>query len=261
MPAKSSLASGWLGRLRSFSIPPEVCQWAGLSVLVLLFFLQFFTWVSISAGDTLLAAQSGVGMAFGSVSDNMKDRPLAAGLTVSMRMLLYFFATFAGLLLLLLVVIVELDLPALSSVRGRLERIAEWRDGLVLGLLVFTALILLSYVRFSGLPLEQSVYGDKAFVVMEEGLKQKLDVQDFKAKAAEMVPMQWTSRSYMFVLTFWINFLGALYVACRWSSQRGYTQTWPKLVLRWPDSQPASSAQQIPADASMKVADWGPATK
>ena len=166
---------GLLKNFRAISLPPGVREWFGLGSLVVLFFLLFFPWVSISAGNETLMSQSGGGVAFGGMTPKnpdihglFRDLP-GAGLVV-----IYFLCCLVSLFLL---IVVLLSKYGQFAERQFDPADAETDCGLPghrsHGPVVICALILLLYFLGLSFPVEHLARGDQAVDVMKAGLGSK----------------------------------------------------------------------------------------
>jgi hypothetical protein len=250
-----SRAGRLLQNIRAIQIPPWVKDWCGVGTLVLLFLLTFFPWASISAGQDYLMKQSGAGLAFGTVRGDTTAQELfrSAGLGTSPLLVLYFLCVLAGLLLLIVLLLERYgDMSALDSVRPTLQRIADVKETIVLGLTVVTALILLLYLVGLPFPIEQLMQTEPAADVMRLGLKQKVSPEVDKVLVWDMVYFQWLRRHGWFYLATLINVVAAAYVLVKWLKHKGYIRQWPRLVMQWADDSGGADSPQLTFDAPQR---------
>ena len=150
--------------MKQFTLPANFHDWYGLVVLAILFLLFFFPWVSVSVGNSHLVDQSGLSVGFGYASATKEGEFLTKGLGGDTLIVVAFLASLVGLVLLIVILVERLvQAPAVQNMKPTLQRIASFRDPVVLGcLLVITLAFLLHYV-FMSFPLEHAAWCEPSY--------------------------------------------------------------------------------------------------
>lgn len=224
-------------RVVSLSINPAVLPWIAPVCLLLVFFLQFFSWLGLYPGGVASVTQNAWQAAFGSysmdrdlpnpaVSSEERDsaKPHVSVLT------LFYMILFIPILL---VTIASVVLP-LIPIRfpPALENIWPWRWAIVAAanVILFFFLLLQLLLGFS----LESRYGD--------WVDKQVQVDSKEAKSLPQQKVDSERGKYMQDLyrTFWLKFAVFLHLAAilgaalmYWIDRRGSARPLPQLELRW----------------------------
>jgi hypothetical protein len=214
---------------------PRVLPWVAPVCLLLIFFLQFFSWLGLYPGGVPSATQNAWQAAFGPITEDgnlrhpaMEDsnaKPRPSVLTIFY--LLLFFPTLAVTIASVVLLFVHVKLPP------GVEKILPWRWGIVVAanLVLFFFLILQLLLGFS-LDSRYAEWVDKQ--VKTDSKEPKSLPQELKEESERGKLLQDLYH------TGWLKFVVFLHlvaVVCAalmfWLGQRGSTRPLPKLELMW----------------------------
>ena len=216
-----------------FRCDPSWLEWVAPVGLLLLFFLLFFTWVSMDFGSQTLASQGGFGVAFGSLSSGITA--LASSGTVTSSMIgIYVLVTVLGFFAAAGLIFAKLAPPDL---RGRaahlLGPLQEYRRPILLGV-VGIGFVCILFQTLLGFPLQTAWTGQQADAALHAGLKLALDGEfKMKAGAGEALLADFVHSRWAWHLTQFISLICVLAVLLDWMLDRRGLAGTPKLELAW----------------------------
>ena len=209
---------------------PEVVYWLTPITVGLLFILSFFTWEGVYFGADTLLEQSGVGMAFGSVSAAPTIKVIERTSTCPM-LLIYFLLSLIGLAVCVGLALLHFGPHDLRAKMG------DWPDRLLphrpLVMMIVSAgcFFMLLFHTALPLPLETDFRGDLVANVLAEGIGLKADSPALRAKVNQLGQSQLVQRRFWWSLTWLVSLVAAgSGMIDWWGHRRGYKQ-WPRLEL------------------------------
>lgn len=229
--------------------------WVAPAGIILVFFLMFFPWIGVFCGSTVLVEQSGFGLAFGGLGGPREITGFTSA-GVAPLMMLFFLTALVGLLVAMALVALPWAPPdLLRRVQPWPDRLLPHRPVVMLGLAA-TLLLLLTFHGFIPLPLESAAAGDKAVLLMTEGLRQKLEGEiKVKSGGADMVVMQWTRRTSWMGLAFLASLIATVAALLDWGMTRPGVRYLPVLRIDW---QPIGAGAKAAAAAAAAAAPTPP---
>lgn len=222
--------------------------WVAPVGLVVVFLLLFFPWIGVYCGSTTLVEQRGIGLAFGSLGGPQVIHGFTEVASAPL-MILFFLISLAGLLLGLALILLPFLPPDLvNRAKPWPERLLEHRTILMLSLNAALLVILILHL-FVPYPLESASAGEKAVILLLEGLKQKVDGSlEVKKGGEELVALQWTRRTGWHVLVFLVSLVTTGAALLDWAMSRPGVVMVPVLRIDWrPVGAVARSAGAQPA--------------
>ncbi|HMP61194.1 MAG TPA: hypothetical protein PKD86_17760, partial [Gemmatales bacterium] len=207
--------------------------WVAPVGFVLIFLLMFMPWIAITSGSSLMMQQSGMSIAFGTVSGpNVVGEVSLVG--ASGLMIVFFLLVLVGFVLALAMLFLRFAPP------HQLEPLGPWPDRLLphrsvallglAGVLVFL-LLLHSVMAY---PVEGLVAGEGAAPVLAAGLKEHIEgpIKVLPGKG-DLVALQWTRRTTWYALV-WLMALATLVGALAdWGLARPAVRFLPVLKIEW----------------------------
>ncbi len=247
-PSAPSLPLGDYTRSAGFYLSPRVFEWIPSVALLLVFFLLFFQWVTMTAGSYPISWQLGWNTIIGGNpvdtdvenERELQDLPVAvdqAGPSVLMIFyaILYFFVLIATVGCLVLE-LTNIHLPQLRS-------IWPWRWGIVAASNIFLFLFLaLQSVMSFGLETHVADQCTRLEQAKEKEIKdQSKDAKDLSRKQKKIIAIKTrlaqsaVSRTIWWKLTFWVSLIGAVSAAImyRLDQRRNLHLPLPRVEMRW----------------------------
>lgn len=227
MPDVTHRPAGWRFQMRC---KPEVLYWVTPAAVTLLFFLSFFTWEGIYFGQEALAEQSGMGMAFGSLSVAPSIKGMERTSSGPM-LLLYFLLSFVGFLAAAGLLFLRFGPADLR------KKLGDWPDRLlphrtlvmmVVGVGCFLMLLFHTLLPF---PLETDFRGDVVVNVLSEGTGLKAGTPESRAKVAQLGSSQLVQRSIWWKIAWLAGLAAAGASFLDWWGHRRHYKTWPSLEV------------------------------
>lgn len=224
-------------RVLSLSINPTVLPWLAPVCLLLVFFLQFFTWLGLYPGGVASVTQNAWQAAFGSYSmdpnlphpaiskENKETEPHVSVLT------LFYLILFIPILLITIAGIVLPLLPV--KLPPGVERFWPWRWGIIAAanLILFLFLFLQLLLGFS----LESRYADWVDKQVKTDSKESKDLPHQMREDSERGKyLQDLYRTIWLKLAVFLHLLAILGAAMMyWIDRRGAARPLPQLELRW----------------------------
>ena len=235
--------------------------WVAPAGIILLFILMFFPWLGVSCGSTVLVEQSGFGVVFGGLGGPQEITGFTSA-GVAPLMLLFFLIVLAGLLIAVaLVALPFAPSDLLRRIQPWPERLLPHRPVVMLGLTAALSLLLFFHL-FLPLPLESAAAGDKAVLIMTEGLRQKLEGEiKVKSGSADMVALQWTRRTSWMGLAFLVSLIATGAALLDWAMTRPGVRYLPVLRIDWQPIGAGAKAAAAPVPPTPPAAEPTPAAE
>jgi hypothetical protein len=207
--------------------------WVAPIGLVNVFLLLFFPWVGVYCGSTTLVEQRGIGLAFGSLGGPQAIEGFTEVASAPL-MVLFLLISLAGMLLSLTLILLPFLPPDLvKQAKPWPEKLRALRTVLMLNLCAALLAILLLHL-FVAYPLESAAAGEKAVILLLEGLKQKVDGSlTVKKGGEELVALQWTRRTGWHSLVLLVSLIATGAALLDWAMSRPGVVRVPVLRIDW----------------------------
>ncbi len=220
-------------RTRSVWISPRVLQWVPAVCVVLIFLLQWFTWVGVFPGGVAAYRQGAWSAAFGTGEANLNVETIARvdpkGVDVSVPLIFYVILFLLDLVLTTAVAVIPfVQLPNLPPV---VKQMLPYRWGIVavLNLVVLLFLVLQLFLGF-GLESYWTAKVNKDIPAITEG---KTDVVQVN-QANRGIQLGFLERTGCLWLALVLHILAILAAALMyWISQRGESRPVPKIEMHY----------------------------
>lgn len=229
----------------TFVFNPKVLQWVVIGATLLIFVLQFFSWVEVAPGGVAVVPQSAWGAAFGSYTPDrdLKDKfPISEDATskskdanppgVSLLLLFYLFPFF---LITLLVTGFVAALPFLKNVKlpAQVEQLLPWKWAILAGLNLVLLLFLTLQLLF-GFSLEGSFtkwVDERPDYV--SAAKNTTSAGVLESTMIRGLYLDWLHRTFALKLAYLLHLVAtAAALMVYWIERRG-PKPLPELAARW----------------------------